>query len=297
MKYPFLSMLGLSLCAAFVFAPARRAFFEGRPAQEAFAQSGIAGSPDAGSEPAPLPGTAGGAGAAPLPEPDGGVSAVPLPEPEDGPEAGTAGRPAPLPDPAPETPEPPVTRDNYFDRALFIGDSRTAGLFEYADMGGADAFADSGMNLYKVFQVRLQVDDLGELTLEELLAERQYGRIYLMLGINELGYNQERTAEKYRELVEYLRQAQPEAELILETNMHVSRKKSDGDAIYNNQNIDAFNDCIRDVALEEGLTCIDVNERFDDGEGNLAEEYTSDDAHLLGKYYADWADWIYENRK
>ena len=273
MKYPFLSMLGLSLCVALVFAPARRAFFEGRPAQEAFAQAGIAGSPDAGSEPAPLPGTAGGASAAPLPEPEDGTGA------------------------APEVPEPPVTRDNYFDRALFIGDSRTAGLFEYADMGGADAFADSGMNLYKVFQVRLQVDDLGELTLEELLMERQYGRIYLMLGINELGYNQERTAEKYRELVEYLRQAQPEAELILETNMHVSRKKSDGDAIYNNRNIDAFNDCIRAVALEEGLTCIDVNERFDDGEGNLGEEYTSDDAHLLGKYYADWADWIYENRE
>ena len=152
------------------------------------------------------------------------------------------------------------------------------------------------MSLYKVMEVRLSMGDQGEKTLQEVLENRQYGRIYLMLGINELGYDQEATAKKYQELVQYLVQSQPQARLILEMNMHVSKKRSETDSIYNNANIDAFNNRIREIASEEGLACIDINERFDDGEGNLAEEYTADDAHLMGKYYAEWADWIYKNR-
>ena len=35
-----------------------------------------------------------------------------------------------------------------------------------------------------------------------------------------------------------------------------------------------------------------MNEIFDDGAGNLDAQYTSDDAHPLGKYYAQWAEWI-----
>ena len=40
--------------------------------------------------------------------------------------------------------------------------------------------------------------------LEDLLAERKYDRIYLMLGINELGYNFDRTVETYGQAVDTL---------------------------------------------------------------------------------------------
>ena len=37
---------------------------------------------------------------------------------------------------------------------------------------------------------------------------------------------------------------------------------------------------------------MDVNPLFDDGAGNLAEGYTNDATHVLGKYYQVWADWL-----
>lgn len=266
MKYIYTCMLGISFCAAMLLAPVREALIQGEPARAAFSQPDLLEPPKVRDD----------ADKNDMPE-------VPKPQKEQ--------------EKQPEEPAEtePVSREHFFDDALFIGDSRTVGLFEYADMGTADIFADSGMSLYKVMEVRLSMGDQGDKSLQEVLEGRQYSRIYLMLGINELGYNQENTAEKYRELVQYLEQIQPGARIILETNMHVSKKRSESDPIYNNANIDAFNDRIREIASEESLTCIDINERFDDGEGNLAEEYTADDAHLMGKYYAEWADWIYEN--
>ena len=277
MKYPYTYMLGLSFCAVLLAVPFQDAVAK-KPAQAALAEQEVPGKQENPQETTAI--------AEEPPVSEEVTEEPPISEEVTERETGEEE----------EASEKEIPREHYFDDALFIGDSRTTGLFEYADMGAADVFADSGMSLYKVMEARLTVGSLGEKTLQELLAEKQYGKIYLMLGINELGYDQERTAVKYRELVQYLKQMQPQADIILETNMHVSKKKSDADSIYNNANIDAFNSRIREIASEEGLTCIDVNERFDDGEGNLAEEYTADDAHLLGKYYAEWADWIYENR-
>lgn len=279
MKYTYTCMLGISLCAAMLFTPVREAIVQGKPAQEAFSQPDILNSPEimeGEEEPEEF-----------QPEESAETTEIPQNSERQNPQDGE-------PEEAAEAET--ISREHFFDDALFIGDSRTVGLFEYADMGAADAFADSGMSLYKVMEVRLSMGDQGEKTLQEVLENRQYGRIYLMLGINELGYDQEATAKKYQELVQYLVQSQPQARLILEMNMHVSKKRSETDSIYNNANIDAFNNRIREIASEEGLACIDINERFDDGEGNLAEEYTADYAHLMGKYYAEWADWIYENR-
>ena len=45
----------------------------------------------------------------------------------------------------------PNAQRSYFDDALFIGDSRTVGLYEYGDLSHALVIADSGMNIYKLF--------------------------------------------------------------------------------------------------------------------------------------------------
>ena len=154
---------------------------------------------------------------------------------------------------------------SYFSDALFIGDSRTVGLSEYADLGDA---------------------------LDEVLSRKNYGKIYLMLGINELGYPHASIEKQYREVVEKIREMQPDAILFLEASLHVSKAKSDSDSLYNNANIDWLNGVVESLCDQKQTYYIDVNEIFDDGAGNLDAQYTSDDAHPLGKYYAQWAEWI-----
>jgi len=48
------------------------------------------------------------------------------------------------------------------------------------------------------------------------------------------------------------------------------------------------------MAEASGYVYLDVNQVFDDENGNLAAGYSSDGAHVLGKYYSVWVDWIRE---
>lgn len=176
--------------------------------------------------------------------------------------------------------------------ALFIGDSRTEGLKEYGGLTEAEFFASSGMSSFNLLSANLTVKSGGKQTLKELLSQHSYERIYLMLGINELGYPPSSVTKKYASIVDWIHQLQPQARIILEANLHVTKKKSDSDPVYGNGKIDALNQAIYQMAVEKGCGYIDVNSLFDDGQGNLDSKYSVDNAHIMGKYYTVWAEWL-----
>lgn len=176
--------------------------------------------------------------------------------------------------------------------SLFIGDSRTVGLWEYGCIEGADFFASEGMSVYNIHKKIVSVPGAGKVTLTELLENKQYAKIYIMLGINELGYNLDNTAVKYEELAAFIREKQPEALLFLQANLHVSKKRSDQDRVINNGMINKINTKIAELADNKEIFYLDANVLFDDGDGNLAADKTEDEAHPYGKYYAGWSDWI-----
>lgn len=180
----------------------------------------------------------------------------------------------------------------YFDDALFIGDSRTVGLQEYGGLGNAEVAADTGMDVYQLFEKEFELVSGEKKQLETLLGERQFGKIYLMLGINELGYNFNETVEKYGEVVARIQKLQPGAFLFIQANLWVSKEKSEDPSIYTNESIDRFNQAVGALADNRTRFYLDANELFNDGEGNLGAEYTADSTHLLGKYYAPWVEWI-----
>ena len=180
--------------------------------------------------------------------------------------------------------------EGYFSDALFIGDSRTVGLQEYGSIPEACYFATSGMSVYDVFY-----EKVAGSTFADLMTSRNFGKIYLMLGINELGYDRDQTVAEYEKLVEWIREKQPDAILYIAANLHVSASRSASDRIYNNRNLDAFNTRISALADGQRIFYLDVNPLFDDGQGNLADCYTAADTHVLGKYYRVWTEWIAEN--
>ena len=88
---------------------------------------------------------------------------------------------------------------------------------------------------------------------------------------------------------------QPDALVFLEANLHITAKKSEDSPIFNNENINRFNEAVR--SLTDGQRCfyLDVNELFDDENGALSTDYTVDNAHVLGKHYASWVAWILQH--
>ncbi len=182
--------------------------------------------------------------------------------------------------------------EGYFDDALFIGDSRTVGLNEYGGIDGATFFASSGLSVYKIDKEQISVENVGKVTLSDLLKNKKYGKIYVMIGINELGYDFKTSIEKYSALIDSIQKEQPNAVFFICANLHVSKTMSDDSEIYNNSKINAFNSEIKKLSERENTFYLDVNEIFDDSEGNLDSQYTYDNSHLLGRYYRTWAEWL-----
>lgn len=183
----------------------------------------------------------------------------------------------------------------YFDDALFIGDSRTVGISEYGDLNNATFFANTGMSVYNVFEKNVSVPQVGKLKLEQLLTYKKFGKIYIMLGINELGYNQEKTLKKYKDLLKFVQEKQSNAIIYIEANLHVAAERSNKDKTINNININKINNEISQLADNEKIFFIDVNEKFDDENGNLSSNYTQDNVHIYAKYYKEWSDWLSQN--
>lgn len=132
--------------------------------------------------------------------------------------------PTPTPEP---TPLQFTTVDaSYFDDALFIGDSRTVGIAEYGSLKNATYFADVGLNVYVAQTKAVAVKNVGTVTLPQLLSQKTFGKVYIMLGINELGNDLDDITAKFSSLVDTVRAAQPDAIIFVEANLHVGPSRS-----------------------------------------------------------------------
>lgn len=184
----------------------------------------------------------------------------------------------------------------YFDDAVFIGDSRTQGLLEYGGLEErADFFSRISLTIYNVFTARFVKDEETgkKITVEEALMKKQYGKVYLMLGINELGTGTTKSfMEEYKKVVARLRELQPDAILFVEGIMRVTGTKNEEDPIFNNTNINEKNNEIAKLADGKDIFYIDVNDAVCDEKGNLNSEYTVDDVHLKAQYYSIWKEFL-----
>ena len=184
---------------------------------------------------------------------------------------------------------------SYLDDALFIGDSRTVGLYEYGGLGNAEVFADTGMSIYKVFDEEFVLRNGETVTLETALSTKNFGKIYIMLGINELGYDFEQTVERFSKAVDTIRSYQPQAYIFIQANLHITKEKSEESEYFTNSNIDRYNEAISKLADNEQIFYLDVNPLYDDEDGCLSKEFTADHAHIKGKHYIEWVDFILQN--
>ena len=201
-----------------------------------------------------------------------------------------------IPEVEQETPEvEPVERQfqrvemDYLDDALFIGDSRTSTLYEYAGWENTDFFVKYGQTVWDVWD-----SEMDGVTLEQMLTNKKYGKIYLMLGINELGTGTpESFASQFGTVVARVQQLQPDAVIFVQSIMHVTQSKDAENTYINNQEINARNERLKMLADNKSIFYIDENEVMDDpGTGKLKEEYSFDGVHLQVKYIDVWREFL-----
>ncbi|MDE7136857.1 MAG: hypothetical protein K2O29_00135, partial [Ruminococcus sp.] len=59
-----------------------------------------------------------------------------------------------------------------------------------------------------------------------------------------------------------------------------------------NENINNLNIAQSEFADDQTIFYLDVNQIFDDSEGNLMAECSNDGVHVIAKYYQTWCDWL-----
>ena len=187
----------------------------------------------------------------------------------------------------------PVVDESWFDDALFIGESRTAGLKGYGRLGNADYFCGEGLTVYGVWGVRASDQNFQEQTLTSLLSRRQYGKIYIHLGINELGGNMDTFVAKYQTVIDEIRRLQPDARIILQAVLVLGDGYSSKPA-FSQESLQHLNLRIKLLAEENGLHFSDVNVIMTNEDGYLIPELTFDGCHLYASGYELWAQWLIE---
>lgn len=188
--------------------------------------------------------------------------------------------------------------EGYFDDALFIGDSRTVGLSEYGGLDQSTFYCSTGLTIYKMFTASIVKvpGSKKKITVEEALGQRQFGKIYLMIGINEMGTGTvDSFIKKYQEQVDRLQELQPDAIIYLQGIMRVTTTRSQKGDYINNEGIDARNERIAQMADNEKIFYLDVNPLLCDEDGGLVSSYTHDGVHLRAAYVLKWKEFLEEN--
>lgn len=188
-----------------------------------------------------------------------------------------------------------VTED-YFDDAVFIGDSRTSGIAAYAGLTNATFYSATSLNIFDFDKRKISIDG-SKKTIKEALSEHQFKKVYIMIGINDVGISTVDTFyNTYADVIREISRLQPDALIFIEANLHVTKKKSEQDKTINNENIEMRNQEIASLADQKRIFYIDVNKSsLCDKDGNLKEEYTWDQVHLEAKYYPVWKEFLMKN--
>ena len=200
-------------------------------------------------------------------------------------------------------PESEAVGESYFDDVCFIGHSIVVGMSSYFQLDNADFYAVNGISAsgileYDGFELEaVELGDTGELlsatgTLAEVLEEQTdcYGKVYIMLGTNELGpesYHLSSYADSMCKLIDLVRESQPTAKIYVIATLPVSQECSENSENFNRENVQKFNTKLLEISAEKEVYYIDAYSLLVDEEGYLpAENCLSDGIHILGPQYA-----------
>ena len=188
--------------------------------------------------------------------------------------------------------------DDWFSDAVFLGDSRTEGLQLYSGIAHGTFFWEWGMSVFKADDTgHRKVDVNGEkMTLMEALSTGSWDKVYIMIGVNDLGYQAASYQKALGELVDRVREIQGDDSVIyLQTMPPINDAiaQENGMAYYvNTENVNAFNEAIVQVAKEKRVALVDTASCLTDDQGQLFADMCSDGVHFKRAGYETWLDYL-----
>ena len=187
--------------------------------------------------------------------------------------------------------------NRYFDDAAFVGDSRTDGFMLYSGIGTGKNLTSNGLSIFTLPTKKALTVDGEKYTLLEALALEQYGKVYISLGVNELGtYNDTKFYNNYAAAIDQIRAVQPNAVIYIQGLIPLNEEQI---AAFNgnkynltNEHLRVYNDLMRQVAEEKQVVYLDLYTAFADENGILPEGASRDGVHLVKESCQQWLEYL-----
>lgn len=188
---------------------------------------------------------------------------------------------------------------DYFNDAAFIGDSRIEGLHDYGSLrinSSADFYYRDGVSIWDLMDKTMSN---GE-TIPNALATKQYKKIFIMCGVNELGTGYAKNYQaQYKKVLDQIQELQPNAIIFINGIMHVTQSYADNSDVYNNDNIDCRNALVSEYADGIRIFYLDMNPSVCDMDNSIPmgvkADYSNDGIHLQAQYYSLWEDFLMQH--
>ena len=211
----------------------------------------------------------------------------------------------PVPEVKPELPaydfsQPAPERDavdtTYFEDAAFVGDSRTDGFMIYSGIGRGKNLTSNGLSIFQLEEKKALKIGGEKYTLLEALEMAEYGKVYLCLGVNELGvYDDEGFYQSYLAAIDAIRAIQPRAIIYIQGLIPLNEEEiaaSGGRDYLKNDHLRVYNDLMRKAAEERKVVFLELYTEFADENGALPAGASRDGVHLKKEYCQRWLEYL-----
>ena len=177
--------------------------------------------------------------------------------------------------------------DSFFTDTAILGNSLVVGLSVYSNLRTPDYYCVTSMSVASALYTRdvpLWNGSYG--TQLDAMAQKQYGKVYIELGINEIGGSVSAYISNYRAMLDQIRAAQPNADIYIMAITPTSRDMVS--TSFSKERVIMYNEALHQLAAEWGCYYLDDFTLLADSEGYLPYADTWDGVHLSVAKYSAW---------
>lgn len=185
---------------------------------------------------------------------------------------------------------------DYFTDAVFIGDSRTQGLQLFSGLTSTHYLCAKGATVASIYSDSKVKTASGAVPVMTALHHISFSKVYIMLGVNELGWVYPKTfTNQYAKVIQDIRAMNPDAKIVLQSILPVSAAQEAKHGYINNERIAEYNALIQKLAADNGCTYLNVAEAVTASDGCMADALTSDGLHLNKPGCQRWLQYLEAN--
>lgn len=172
------------------------------------------------------------------------------------------------------------TPTDFFDDAVFIGDSITLGLrnFNYEKnwLGKATILCQGSYSVAHAVENTMYLSFRGEdMSPQQALAACGAKKVFILLGMNDIAlHGVDKSLENWGKLVANIRGTCPDMAIYIQSGTPIYTPGQKGGL--NNERMDAYNERLKAFAEENDCIYLDVATAMKDDTNGLAANYTSD---------------------